>query len=131
MKKYFNLTAAIFIAFFFLVMIPDHISAQANEPAKTAPASLPADVSKVILNSCAKCHIEPGNNIALSKVNFSKWDSYDAAKQAKKALDIEKEVNKGKMPPKGFKKDHPDLIPTDADKTAISTWAKSLQPSSK
>jgi hypothetical protein len=131
MKTIIKITAAISCAVLFVALIANPVSAQTNNNEKIAPASLPADVSKVLTTSCIKCHMEPGNSMALSHVNFSKWDSYGADKQASKAAAMSKEISKGKMPPKGFKKDNPDKVPTEADIKVIADWAKSMQASNK
>jgi hypothetical protein len=132
MKKFIKTVLAITFTLLFTVLIAKPLSAQSSqEPAKTPPASLPADVAKVVMSSCAHCHMEPGNTMALAKLNFSKWDSYDSGKQASKAAGMNKKLSKGKMPPKGYIKDHPDKAPTDAEKKVISDWAKSLQPAEK
>ena len=131
MKKVIKLTVAIASTFIFLALGSNTLTAQAPAKEKTPPASIPADVSKVLVNSCVKCHMEPGNTMALSKLSFNKWDAYDAGKQASKAKAINKELTKGKMPPKGFRKDHPEAIPTEADIKVIKDWADSLKPEKK
>jgi cytochrome c5 len=104
------------------------VAAQTTQKPAAVPTTLPADMTKFIQNSCAHCHMEPGNGMAMSKVNFSKWDEYSAEKQASKANSVSKMVTKGKMPPKGFRADHPDKVPTEADKKMVQDWAASLQP---
>jgi cytochrome c5 len=128
MKKSVKMIAVIACACLFTALIAHPVSAQTAEKSAATSTSLPADVAKVVDKSCAHCHMEPGNQMALSRVNFTKWDSYDPAKQASKAALIAKEVSKGKMPPKGYKKDNPDKVPTEADIKVISDWSKSLQP---
>jgi hypothetical protein len=131
MKTIIKITAAISCAVLFVALIANPVSAQNADNAKKAPTSLPADVSKVVMNSCAHCHMEPGNSMALSHVNLSKWDSYEADKKASKAASMSKMISKGKMPPNGFKKDNPDKVPTEADIKVIADWAKSMQPATK
>jgi cytochrome c5 len=131
MKKLIIILAAISCSMLFTALISVPATAQTSEQTKTPPASIPANVSKVLSNSCVHCHMEPGNTMALSHVNLSKWDSYDPEKQAAKAAAMNKKLTKGKMPPKGYRADHPDKIPTAADIKVISDWAKSLQPEKK
>jgi uncharacterized membrane protein len=83
-------------------------------------------VMNIVKNSCMDCHADGGNGMASSRVNFSKWTSYSADKQAKKANEICKELTKGSMPPKKFSANNPDLIPTPAQVTTICNWAKEL-----
>jgi hypothetical protein len=72
--------------------------------------------------------MEPGNQMALTHVNLSKWDGLTPEKQVSKASAMSNMISKGKMPPKGFKKDFPDKVPTEADVKVIADWAKTLQP---
>jgi cytochrome c5 len=101
---------------------------KATSQGKAEKAGIPADVNKIFENSCTACHANGGNPMAMSHVNFSHWDEYTAEKQAKKALDIEKIVSKGSMPPKSFKASHPDAVPTPEQIKKISAWADNLQP---
>jgi hypothetical protein len=65
--------------------------------------------------------------MAKGKVNFSKWSTYDAEKQSKKANAICKELTKGDMPPKKWRANNPNDVPTQAEVDMICRWAKSLQ----
>jgi hypothetical protein len=42
-----------------------------------------------------------------------------------------KELSKGKMPPKSFREDHPEAIPTSDEIKTICDWAQSLQVEGK
>ena len=92
----------------------------------TATQSIPDDVMVAVKNSCMACHATGGKSMAMAKVNFSEWDTYPAAKQAKKAEAICNVITKGTMPPKSFKASHPDAVLTDAQKDMICKWSKSL-----
>jgi len=48
-------------------------------------------------NSCGKCHNQGGSGAALANLNLTKWDNYDAVKQAKKAEAICRTITTGKM----------------------------------
>ncbi|PKP40875.1 MAG: hypothetical protein CVT93_10370 [Bacteroidetes bacterium HGW-Bacteroidetes-10] len=85
---------------------------------------IPDNVMAIFQNSCAKCHTQGGSGAALANVNFTKWESYDSAKQAKKATAICKTIQAGKMPPKSFINKNPNAVLTDAQKTIICSWAK-------
>jgi hypothetical protein len=89
-------------------------------------SSIPDDVNKVFKNVCMNCHATDGKKLAMARVNFSKWDSYSSAEQAKKAAAICKVLMKGSMPPKSFRKAHPDDIPTEAQIEKICKWSKTL-----
>jgi hypothetical protein len=131
MKKILKTTAMIACALIFMALFTNTVNAQTEQKPSSTLTVIPADVMKVVEKSCIKCHMEPGNNMALSRVNLSKWDKYEPAKQASKAASMCKEITKGKMPPKGFRNDHPDAVPTDADKKVICDWSQTLQPAGK
>ena len=95
---------------------------------RQASKNIPDSVYAVFEKSCITCHADDGSGMARSKVNFDKWDSYAPEKQASKAAAINKMLTKGSMPPSGFRKNNPDLVPTDADVARVSAWAKSLNP---
>jgi len=88
---------------------------------------IPADVMAVVRKTCVTCHMEPGNKMALSHLNFSKWDEYKPEKKASKAKTICKQVSKEKMHPKKFLKEHPEAIPTKEEVKAICDWAAKMQ----
>jgi mono/diheme cytochrome c family protein len=105
-----------------------YITAVSFKPVRApeAPKSIPDSVYAVFSKSCIGCHADDGNGMAKSKVNFDKWDSYSPEKQASKAAAISKMLNKGAMPPSGFRKSNPTLIPTEADVAKVTAWAKSF-----
>ena len=115
---------ALFICLFAFAFLP--------EPAKGVTGNagdnpvLPDSVLSIVNKSCMDCHGDDGSGMAKSKVNFSKWATYDAKKQASKAEDISKEVSKGKMPPGKWRKNNPDNIPDTNDARILSNWAKAL-----
>lgn len=88
---------------------------------------MPDSVMKIFKKSCMDCHSNDGSGMAKGKVNFDKWETYTPEKQASKAKDICEEVTKVSMPPKGFRKNNPDLVPTEADIKTICAWAQTFQ----
>jgi cytochrome c5 len=131
MKKIVNIAAALMGAFFFMIMISTNVSGQTTQKAASEQNAMPADVSKILTNSCGHCHMDPGSSMAQAHLNLTKWDTYDKDKQGSKAADINKMISKGKMPPKGYAKDNPDKVPDATAKKIISDWANSLQPPKK
>ena len=127
MKKTLIVISAVAGAFLLLALIAPTASAQTAEKSVATTTNLPADVARIVDKSCVKCHMEPGNGMALSRLNFTKWNDYDLEKQASKTAAISKLVTKGKMPPKKFKKNNPEKVPTAADIKIINDWAKSVQ----
>ena len=93
--------------------------------------NIPDPVYKIFEKSCMTCHSEGGKKIAMSHLNFSKWDKYNSEKQASKAKDICEMVTKGKMPPKAFRESKPDLIPTADQLKNICQWSESLGEKNK
>jgi mono/diheme cytochrome c family protein len=95
--------------------------------AQTIQKPIPADVMTVFKKTCVTCHMEPGNKMALSHLNFSKWDESKPEKQASKAKAICKKVSKEPMHPKKFLKEHPEAIPTKEEIKSICDWAAKMQ----
>ncbi len=93
-------------------------------PQSTKP--IPEDLKAVFKTSCMACHSDDGGSMAKSRVNFSRWDSYDLEKQSKKAADISKVVMKGAMPPKSFAKANPGAVLTDIQKEMVYKWSGGL-----
>jgi cytochrome c5 len=91
-----------------------------------APQSIPDSVYAVFDKSCVTCHSTDGNGMAKSKLNFDNWDSYAPDKKASKAAAIDKMLAKGAMPPSGFRKNNPSLIPNETDMKKVSAWAGSF-----
>jgi len=130
MKKLSKLALAVASILFIIAMINNPVYAQKAQPAGSKP--IPENIVKIAERSCLKCHIEPGgNNMAASMINLSKWDTYSGEKQAEKAKKMCKMVTKGKMPPKSFKKKHPNAAPTPEEVKMICVWSQSLQPAPK
>jgi cytochrome c5 len=94
-----------------------------------APNSIPDSVYAIFEKSCLACHSTDGNGMAKSHVNFDSWDSYTPEKMASKAEAVSKILNKGGMPPAGYRKNNPDRVPTAADVKKVSDWAQSFQVS--
>ena len=94
----------------------------------TAPKGIPDSVFAVFHKTCINCHADDGNGMARSHVNFDKWDTYSAEKQADKAKDICKMLTKGAMPPGSYRKANPDLVPTEAEVKKVCDWAHTLNP---
>jgi hypothetical protein len=127
MKK-LNYIASVVSGILFIIsflILP--VTAQSVPKGKKGKKPIPENVMKIVKKSCLKCHVSEGNSMASAKVNFSKWDKYSAKKQAKKANMICNIVSEDKMPPKKFKENHPDAIPTKEEIKMIYDWAQSLQ----
>ena len=110
-----------------LIVILSNIRIAAAQDKKEQSSPLPEDINKIFHTSCMPCHWNDGKKMALSRVNFSKWSEYDAAKEAKKASLICSTLNKGKMPPRKVRKSVPEIVPTKEQVDLICKWAESLK----
>ena len=100
------------------------LSINAVVTSEQSPKPIPEDVLVVLNNSCGKCHNQGGSGAALANLNLTKWDNYDAVKQAKKAEAICRTITTGKMPPKSFLRKNPQAALTDLQKTLVCNWSK-------
>jgi hypothetical protein len=128
MKKIFAIAASVFMIAIIITLIAMP-SRAFNSPGKSNPSitsSIPDSVSKILEKSCFPCHSDPGKSMAMSKLNFDKWETYKPEKQASKAKAICKEVTKQGMPPKSFRENNPDKVPTQAEVKIICNWAASF-----
>lgn len=100
------------------------LSINAVVTSEQSPKPVPEDVLVVLNNSCGKCHNQGGSGAALANLNLTKWDNYDAVKQAKKAEAICRTITTGKMPPKSFLRKNPQAVLTDQQKTLVCNWSK-------
>jgi hypothetical protein len=128
MKKIlvFTLSVVLIAVVVAMITLPSHAVSQSKSSAPAMTSSIPDSVAKILEKSCYPCHSEPGNGMAMMHLNFDKWGTYNADKQADKAGDICKKVTKESMPPKSFRKDNPDKVPTAAEVKILCDWANSL-----
>jgi hypothetical protein len=128
MKKILAIAASVFTIAIIVTMIglPSNAISSSRSANPSMTSSIPDSVSLILEKSCYPCHSEPGKSMAISKLNFDKWESYKPEKQADKAGAICKKVTKGSMPPKSFRSNNPDKVPTDAEVQIICKWAASF-----
>jgi hypothetical protein len=99
-------------------------SAPGEESMNQATAlSIPDNLKPVFKNSCMECHATDGRKMAAAKINFTNWDNYEPAQQAKKAVAICNKVTAGSMPPKSFVSSNPGAILTAEQKDLICKWS--------
>ena len=127
MKKKLVLSPGFVGLLLILFSIVNQLSAQSTQKKIETVNQIPPNVLKAVEKSCVNCHSSNGNFMAESKVNLSKWCDYSSEKQAAKANAMCKEISDGDMPPKRFRKKHPENIPTPEDIKIICDWAQSLQ----
>jgi mono/diheme cytochrome c family protein len=128
MKKLFFILITLFVVAIGVTMVARPSARTASDIYISGDDSQPlADsIMKIVKVSCMDCHGDGGNGMACAHVNFSKWTSYKPEKQAAKAGDVCKMITKGAMPPKKYRENNPDAIPTQSQINVICNWAKSL-----
>lgn len=128
MKKLITIaTIAIFtLAASSLLLAPQRAIGSGAKGGAIPGVALPDSVLKIVQRACMDCHADDGNGMARSHVNFSKWNDYTAEKQADKAKNMCKELTKGGMPTKGWRKNNPDAVPTKAEIDIICRWSTTL-----
>ena len=89
--------------------------------------SFPEEIQNIISSSCINCHASGGKALAMAKLNFSEWDQYDREKQMKKAAKMCELLTEGKMPPKSYIKNHPEVVLTKEQIEIVCKWAESIQ----
>jgi hypothetical protein len=129
MKKIAFVSILTVTVLFAIVLVLSPGSAAGSK--KSNPAGpgteLPDSVLKFVQKACMDCHSNDGSAMARGKVNFSVWSTYDADKQEKKSGVIVKELTKSSMPPKKWKANNPNNVPTQAEIDMVSRWADSLK----
>jgi hypothetical protein len=125
-KTHFFLTATVIALILTASVLSPVNPAGKKSTTPVVTDSIPGDLQIIFKKSCMDCHATGGSNMAKSMVNFSEWGNYEPGKQAKKAAAICKELSKGAMPPKSYRKSNPDLIPTDAQIDTICKWSAGL-----
>ena len=131
MKKSIIIAISVICAIGIISLIINQLIAQPLSKAGDGKNPIPAVVVKIADKSCVKCHSEPGDFMALGHLNLSQWDKYSPEKQAAKAKSMCNMVSKDKMPPKKFRENHPDGVPTTEEIKTICDWAESLQIAKK
>ena len=96
-----------------------------TDKAKNFP--IPDSINQVFQASCMPCHGSTGGRFPTSRLNFSRWEGYGAAKEAEKASMICSCLTRGSMPPSSVRKSNPELIPTDSQRSMICKWAESIK----
>ena len=129
MRKTLAITASVIMIAIVITMFttPTRAISSSDSSSPTLTSSIPDSVNSIFEKSCYPCHSAPGKSMAMSKVNFDKWETYKPEKQEDKAEDICEEVTKGAMPPKSFRSNNPEKVPTPAQVQTICNWAASME----
>lgn len=128
---------ALAIALLTAQMVP---VARSNPPDRKFPEAA-AEVQALLRRSCNDCHshetqwpwyarVAPVSFLIArdvkegrKKLNFSRWDSYDEPRIARKKKEIAKEVGKGNMPPWYYVPLHPAAKLSAEERELIVKWA--------
>jgi hypothetical protein len=128
MKKIFAIAVSVFTIAIIVTMIavPSRAISSSENANSSMTSTIPDSVNAIIEKSCFPCHSSPGNGMAMMHIDFGKWDTYKPQKQADKAKSMCNKVTKGSMPPKSFRSENPDKVPTPAQVQVICNWAASM-----
>jgi len=129
MKKIFHFTSILWQMSVTAFVANIHIAAGQVDTKPQYP--IPENINKIFQTSCMPCHGNNGGRFPKSRLCFSRWAVYGAAKEAEKASLICSSVRKGKMPPKSARESHPELIPTKEQTDLICKWAETLKEEKK
>ncbi len=127
MKKIYFLPVATLMVVFLTASVISRVGQSVKKSTTSITSdSIPEDLQQIFKRSCMDCHATGGSNMAMSVLNFSEWGDYKPGQQVKKAEAICKIISAENMPPKSFRKAHPDAVPTEAQKDSICKWSATL-----
>ena len=126
MKKIQLIIGAVFVLAMAAFFTISPLTSSSQKQIAQSATSIPADVSKILQNSCTGCHDAGGNGMAMSMWSYSSWDKYSAKKQSKKAKAMCNTIKAGMMPPMNVRQSDPSKIPTMEQTNTICNWASSL-----
>jgi hypothetical protein len=129
MKKFFvvALSALTFAVIVSMIAMPSRAISSSKFTNPSMTSSIPDSVSAILEKSCFPCHSEPGNGMAMMKLNFDKWETYTLEKKADKAKAMCKKVSAGKMPTSSFRKNNPEKVPTEKETNVLCNWSNSFE----
>lgn len=127
MKKIYFLLAATTTVIILTASVLSRVNPSGIKNTKSITTdSIPDNLQLIFKKSCMDCHATGGSNMAKSVLNFSEWGDYKPSQQVKKAAAICNIMSEGDMPPKSYRKAHPDAVPTQAQKDSICKWSATL-----
>ena len=97
----------------------------ATAPTLAAAIKYPKKVDAIIQAKCYGCHSpESRGEKARLKLNWDELAGLPADQQLEKIHMIEKVIEEGAMPPKGFVEKNPDMKLTDDETARLQKWAR-------
>jgi hypothetical protein len=127
MRRTLSFAGISVIVIFLLALAFKPVTASVSAKTTEGNPEFPDSVLKIVQKACFDCHGNDGNGMAKAHVNMGKWNTYDVKKQASKAGDMAKKLDKGAMPPDKWRKSNPDNVPTPAEVNTIKNWAAALK----
>jgi len=132
MKSIFTLAVLLLIGLAFTSSSWKNVPPSAGiQVARKVSSPLPAEIQKIVDNSCVACHGAGGKKMALAHVKMAEWTGYSSEKQAQKAAAMCKMVTAGKMPPRGYLKENPKAVLTQEQIASICAWSALLNKDKK
>jgi mono/diheme cytochrome c family protein len=129
MKKLFHFTSMLWQTSIIAILANIHLAIGQTDTKQQFP--IPENINRIFQTSCMPCHGSNGGRFPKSRLCFSRWAVYGAAKEKEKASLICSSVRKGKMPPKSVRDSKPELIPTKEQIDLICNWAETLKEEKK
>ena len=118
---------AFFSIIFIAALVINPLSARTSKNGDNPGKAIPESVMKIAQKSCVKCHTAPAKGISICLLNLTNWDKLSPGKQAAKAKKMCNWVTIGKMPPRKFRANNPDGVPSKEEVATICNWATSLR----
>jgi len=112
----------------FLVSVLAFLSFSTASANNVPPANeIPKNVQQIINKSCISCHSSNSSNKkAKEKLNFSKFKYLKTYQRLAKWDKIAEVAVNDEMPPRKFKKKHPEKALTTDDLDILTTWINSM-----
>lgn len=113
--------------FVLLMVLPGATAAFAQEVPKPEKITypMPEQVKTVMINKCYDCHYDgEKDEEAKAGLNFSTLDQLGKIKQLAVFSNIQKEIEKGAMPPKKFVTKYPKAALTKEEADLLIEWVK-------
>lgn len=139
MKILVGILALVIVVFGLIQLVP----VDRSNPPVEADIPTPPEVKSILRRACYDCHsnetvwpwysqlapfswmIARDVHQGRAELNFSTWNRYNPKEQVKKMKESFEEVAEGEMPPWYYLPMHRDASLSEADRTALRTWAGS------
>ena len=128
MKKAYSILATIILVL--TIVLIQGIPTKAKDKFSQKPgitSSIPDSIYRILKFSCMSCHSGEGNIMAVSHLDFDKWEKYKLKKKIKKGNNICEMITEGKMPPKKELLKKPETVLTKAQIKSVCDWVVSLK----